>query len=194
LWLIEFSIFVMPTLLLDDGTIKSDFPEIVAELAPLNIELKHFATVELLILSNLLEPEVLTQLEKQQIVELHQDLFAYLQAQQGYLWCDVMNLHPGSPHIENVIATYSRYHNHTAAEALYVLAGEMIFGFVTPDGHQIQLLMQPQDYIHIPAGVEHWCSPTALLNFTGLRFFTTIEGWVPNYTGTQLIDSRHQQQ
>ncbi len=76
-----------------------------------------------------------------------------------------------------------------AAEPLYVLAGEMIFGFVRADGSQIQLLVQAQDYLLISAGVEHWCSLTASLNFKGVRYFTTAEGWLPSYTGTELSDS-----
>jgi 1,2-dihydroxy-3-keto-5-methylthiopentene dioxygenase len=65
----------------------------------------------------------------------------------------------------------------------------MIYGFVRPDGSQVQLLVQAQDYLYIPADVEHWCSPTASLNFKAVRYFAIAEGWVPNYTGTQVSDS-----
>lgn len=184
----------MPILLLDDGTIKVNLDEIVRELAPLDIHLKHYDPGTSLLFPHLLEQDVLTDSEKQQIVELHKGSFEFIQQEKGYLWSDLLNLHPGSANLQNLIATYSRYHHHTAPEALYVLAGEMIFGFLKPDGHQIQLLIQPQDYIHISEGVEHWCSPTALLHFKAVRYFTSVEGWVPHYTGTQLTDSRHQKQ
>jgi 1,2-dihydroxy-3-keto-5-methylthiopentene dioxygenase len=105
------------------------------------------------------------------------------------LWCDLLNVHPGSFNLHHLIATYGRYHTHPAAEPLYVLAGEMIYGFVRLDGSQVQLLVQTQDYLYIPANVEHWCSPTASLNFKGIRYFAIAEGWIPNYTGTQVSDS-----
>ena len=115
-------------------------------------------------------------------------VFEFLQKENGCLWCDLLNVHPGIPNLQMLLHTYSRYHTHTASEPLYVLAGEMIFGFVKPDGSRLQLLVQPQDYISIPVGVEHWCSLSASLNFKAVRYFTSVEGWVPNYTGTQLSD------
>lgn len=179
----------MATLLLDDGTIESDLDEIVRELAPLGIHLKHYDPGTSLLFPHLIEQDTITESEKRYILELHNSVFEFLQQENGYLWCDLLNVHPGSPHLETLIATYNRYHTHTATEPIYVLAGEMIFGFVTPDGKQIQLLIESQDYLVIPAGVEHWCSPNAALNFKAIRYFTTAEGWLPTYTGTQLSDS-----
>ncbi|MBU7586188.1 MAG: acireductone dioxygenase [Nostoc sp. TH1S01] len=182
----------MAILLREDGTVESDLSEIVGELAPLGVYLKHYDPGTSLLFTNLLEQDVLTALEKQYIVELHNSVFEFLQQENASLWCDLLNVHPGVPNLQMLIDTYSRYHTHIAAEPLYVLAGEMIFGFVRPDGSQVQLLVQSQDYISIPAGVEHWCSLTAALNFKAVRYFTSAEGWLPNYTGTQLSDSRNQ--
>jgi 1,2-dihydroxy-3-keto-5-methylthiopentene dioxygenase len=179
----------MATLLLDDGTIESDLGKILGELAPLGIHLKHYDPGTSLLFPNLIEQDVATEPQKRYILELHNGVFEFLQQETGYLWCDLFNVHPASPHIETLIATYSRYHTHTTAEPIYVLAGEMIFGFVKPDGSQIQLLVQAQDYLVIPAGIEHWCSPNASLSFKGIRYFITAEGWLPTYTGTQLSDS-----
>jgi 1,2-dihydroxy-3-keto-5-methylthiopentene dioxygenase len=179
----------MATLLLDNGTIESDLGEIVRELAPLGIYLKHYDPGTSLLFANLVQQDVLTDLEKQYVVELHNSVFEFIQQENGYLWCDLLNVHPGSPNLDMLITTYSRYHTHTAPEPLYVLAGEVIFGFVKPDGSQIQLLVQPQDYIYIPAGVEHWSSFTASLYFKAVRYFATTGGWTPKYTGTRLIDS-----
>jgi 1,2-dihydroxy-3-keto-5-methylthiopentene dioxygenase len=67
-----------------------------------------------------------------------------------------------------------------------MLAGEMVFGFVRPDGSQVQLLIQAQDYIQIPAKVEHWIRPAASLHCKAVRYFTTVDGWIPQYTGTQI--------
>ncbi|MBW4644714.1 MAG: acireductone dioxygenase [Goleter apudmare HA4340-LM2] len=179
----------MATLLLEDGTIATDQSEIASELAPLGIHLKHYDPGTSLLFPHLLDQDVLTDTEKRYILELHNSAMEFLQQENSYLWCDLFSLHPGSPHLPTAIATYSRYHTHTSAEPLYVLAGEMIFGFVRADGTQIQLLVQAQDYLVIPADVEHWCSPSASLYFKGVRYFTTAEGWLPTYTGTQLSDS-----
>lgn len=179
----------MAILQLEEGKVESDLSEIVRELAPMGVYLKHYDPGTSLLFPNLLEQDVLTNSEKHYIVELHNSVFEFLQQENGSLWCDLLNVHPGVPNLQMLIDTYSRYHTHTSPEPLYVLAGEMIFGFVRPDGSQVQLLVQPQDYICIPAEVEHWCSLTASLNFKAVRYFTSAEGWVPNYTGTQLNDA-----
>ncbi|MBD2665911.1 acireductone dioxygenase [Richelia sinica FACHB-800] len=175
----------MANLLLDDGSIQRDLSEIVAELEPMGIKLKHYDPGTSLLFPELLEQDVITESEKRYIVGLHSSVFEFLQQDNGYLWCDLLNVHPGSPQLETWIATYNRYHTHTAPEAVYLLAGEMIYGFVQPDGRQVQLLIQGQDYLHIPAGIEHWCSPAVSLHFKVVRYFTTVEGWMPNYTGTE---------
>ena len=178
----------MAILLLEEGTVEGDLSEIVRELSPLGVHLKHYEPGTSLLFENLLKQDVLTDLEKEYIVESHNSVFEFLQRENAALWCDLLNVHPGIPNLQMLIHTYSRYHTHTASEPLYVLAGEMIFGFVKPDGSRLQLLVQPQDYISIPVGVEHWCSLSASLNFKAVRYFTSVEGWVPNYTGTQLSD------
>ncbi|MCF4969121.1 MULTISPECIES: cupin domain-containing protein [Nostocales] len=182
----------MAALLLADGTIESDIQEIVRELASIGIYLKHYDPGTALLFPHLLQQEVLTDEEKRHVVDLHNSVFEFLQQENGYLWCDLLNVHPGSPSLQTLFATYSQYHTHTAPEALYVLAGEMIFGFVKPDGSQIQLLVESQDYLSIPSGVEHWCSPTALLQFKAVRYFSAADGWLPNYTGTRLSDAWYQ--
>lgn len=180
--------FVMPILLRDDGTIESDLGEIVRELAPLGIFLKHYDPGTSILFPHLLKQDMLTDVEKNDIIETHNSVLEFLQQENGYLWCDLLNLHPGSPNLQSLMATYGRYHTHTAPEPLYILAGEMIFGFVKPDGGQLQLLVQSQDYIYIPPCLEHWCSLTASLHVKAVRYFTTVEGWVPNYTGTSMSD------
>lgn len=179
----------MATLILDNGTIESDLGDIARELAPQGILLRHYDPGTSLLFPNLQEQDILTESEKRDILEFHNSVLEFIQKEKGYVWGDLVSVHPGSPNLEMLITTYSRYHTHTAPEALYVLAGEMIFGFVQPDGSQVQLLVQAQDYLHIPASVEHWCSPAASLHCKAVRYFITADGWMPQYTGTQMSDS-----
>ncbi|HLO87503.1 MAG TPA: acireductone dioxygenase [Nostocaceae cyanobacterium] len=181
----------MATLLLDNGAIESDLTRIVQELELLGIKLRHYEPGTSLLFPHLMEQDTVTESEKRYIVELHSSVFEFLQQENNYLWCDLLNVHPGSPNLQAQVTTYQNYHTHTAPEAIYLLAGEMIYGFVRSDGSQVQLLIQAQDYLHIPANVEHWSSPAASLHFKVIRYFTTVEGWMPNYTGTQLSDSLH---
>ena len=176
----------MALLQLDGGTTYTDFEEIAEELAPLRVHLRHFELDTSLVFLGLSDQDVLTESEKRNILQLHESLFEFLKQERCYLWSDLLNVHPGSPHLQPLMATYSPYHVHTAPEAFYVLAGRAIFRFVRPDGSQMQLLVEPQDYLHISAGVEHGFSLDASLWFKAVRYFTTVEGWVPQYTKTQM--------
>ena len=55
-----------------------------------------------------------------------------------------------------------------------------------PDGSQIELTMQSEEYINIPAGTEHWFHLTASKQIKLLRYFTSTQGWTPEYTDTTI--------
>jgi len=42
------------------------------------------------------------------------------------------------------------------------------------------------DYIHVPAGTEHWFVLTPARRIKAVRYFVTTEGWVPRYTDTAI--------
>ena len=178
----------MAILQLDNGTIYRELSDIVRELDSLNIRVKQYTSGTSLLFPNLFEQDILAEPEKQQILELHDSVFEFIKQEGSYLWSDLLVLHPGSPNLQTLAATYSRYHTHPDPETLHVLAGEAIFSFVQHDGSQMQLLLQAQDYIHIPIGVEHWFSLAASLHVKAVRYFTTAAGWMPYYTETQTGD------
>lgn len=180
----------MPILQLPDGSLLTDLNAIAQELAPLSIRCQHFDPGTTLLFPDLPQQDTFTDLEKQHILDCHNVHFEFLRQQENYLWHDLLVLHPGSPNLALITSNYHRFHTHTMPEAIYALAGEAIYGFLHPEGYTLQLLVQPQDYLHIPAEIEHWFSPAASLHFKAVRYFTTASGWVPRYTGTQ-VDSAY---
>ncbi|MFH7029395.1 MAG: cupin domain-containing protein [Heteroscytonema crispum UTEX LB 1556] len=180
----------MSILKLSNGEITESENEIQQELACLNIQIKSYDSQKSLDFAEesakLLVQDVLSYAEKDQILQSHKNYFEPHKAQVDNLCYDLLVLHPGSPKLHSLTATYSRYHTHTDAEALYVLSGEAIFGFVKPDGSQVELLLRSHDYIHIPPGCEHWFSTTASLHLKAVRYFATADGWMPQHTGRAL--------
>jgi 1,2-dihydroxy-3-keto-5-methylthiopentene dioxygenase len=179
----------MAILRLADGTIVTEWGAIVTQLIPLNIRLQHCDPGTSLHLPDLLSSEILQETAKQRILDHYTRHVECLKPAGGYLWADLLTLHSGSSNLHISAATESRYHTHTAPEMFYILAGEAIFGLVQPDGTQIQLLVQPQDFIHIPAQTEHWFSLAASLHLKAVRYFTTADGWIAFYTGRAISDS-----
>jgi 1,2-dihydroxy-3-keto-5-methylthiopentene dioxygenase len=178
----------MAILRLADGTTLTERQAIFTQLDPLHIRLNQLDPAAPF-LPELLERDLLEESAKQKILDFYEDYFEFLKQEGGYLWADLLSLHPGSSNLHILTTTYSRYHKHTAPEALYVLAGEAIFGFVQPDRSQVQLLVQPYDFIHIPAQTEHWFNLAASLHLKTVRYFTTADGWIAHYTGTEIQDS-----
>jgi 1,2-dihydroxy-3-keto-5-methylthiopentene dioxygenase len=176
----------MATLKLNNGEIITDECQIRDILAPLSIQLQHYNLEESSFYCALLTQDILSYIDKDNISQLHQQQFDFIKQQGNYFCYDLFVLHPGSPNLYTQINTYSRYHTHADAEALYVLSGEAIFGFVLPDGEQVQILLQAHDFIHIPSQHEHWFSPAASLNIKAVRYFSSARGWVPEYTGTEV--------
>jgi 1,2-dihydroxy-3-keto-5-methylthiopentene dioxygenase len=176
----------MAILQLEDSTTYTNFREIVAELAPLNIQLKRLPVGENIALPGLIAQDVLSVENKQQVLAAVDNYFEELKYTAGYQWRDLTVLHPGSPYLYALISNFDRCHTHADDEALYIVAGECIFGFVRPDGSQVELIVQAQEYINVPAGTEHWFCPTALLQLKAVRYFTTVGGWTPQYTNTEI--------
>lgn len=176
----------MAILQLEDSTILANLSAIARQLAPLKIALAHLPIGDNPELRELLTQDILNLSEKQQVLQALKSEFEELKNQDGYQWRDLKVLHPGSPHLYPVFAQSDRSHIHSDEEALHILAGECVFGFVSPDGSQMQLLVQPEEYIKVPAGTEHWFYLTPLLHLKAVRYYSTVEGWIPQYTNREL--------
>jgi 1,2-dihydroxy-3-keto-5-methylthiopentene dioxygenase len=182
----------MAILQASNGNIYRDLKAIVYTLGPLNISLRYFELSSLPLSKNLLERDILEPHEKQQVIELHKNQLSLIARESAYTWCDLLIVHPGSPNLQTLMLDYSRYHIHASPEAMYVLSGEAIFGFIQPDGTQVQLLVQPGDYLQIPSQLEHWFSPM-LLSLKAIRCFSTANSEILPYTSTDADDSLQNQ-
>jgi 1,2-dihydroxy-3-keto-5-methylthiopentene dioxygenase len=85
-----------------------------------------------------------------------------------------------------MLAKFDKVHTHSDDEVRYIIDGEGIFGFVLPDGRQVELTVETGDYINVPADTEHWFHLTEKRRIKAVRYFTSAEGWVANYTGTPV--------
>ncbi len=176
----------MAILRLESGKTYSNLDDISRELAPLKVQLKRYPVGNQLVLPGLLAKDTLSMGEKARVLDAVRGHFETVKRCEGYLWRDLMVVHPGSPNLYALIAQSDRCHTHADSEALYVLSGEGIFGFARPDGSQIELLVQAGEYLHIPAHTEHWFCPSARLHIKAARYFASAHGWVPQYTHTRI--------
>jgi 1,2-dihydroxy-3-keto-5-methylthiopentene dioxygenase len=174
----------MAILKLEDGSQHTDLNKITEELAPLNVQLNRWIVGNDGQLRQLLAQDSLNEDEKEQVLTSLDNYFKELQQTAGYQTRDLIVLHPGVPNLDTMLSKFDKIHTHAEDEVRYIIDGEGIFGFVRPDGSQIELTIQPEEYINVPAGTEHWFYLTSAKRIKAVRYFTGTEGWTPKYTGT----------
>ncbi|ERT06265.1 cupin domain protein [Lyngbya aestuarii BL J] len=181
----------MAILQLEDGTTYTELEEISRRLEPLNVRLNYWKVGEDPELKALLNQSALDNEEKEQVLLELDHYFEHLKQTDGYQSRDLIALHPDIPNLDSLMAKFESCHTHADDEVRYIIEGEGVFGFVCPDGSQMELTIQPEEYINVPAGSEHWFHLTDKKRIKAVRYFITTEGWVPEYTETKIrIDSQ----
>ena len=176
----------MAILRLENGTTYTQLSDISRELASLNIKLNRWPVGESPELHNLLEKDALSNEEKEQVLQALDSYFQELQQTAGYQSRDLIVLHPEVPNLNSMLSKFNQCHTHADDEVRYIVAGEGVFGFVRPDGSQVEVTVEPEEFVNVPANTEHWFYLTPQQRIKAVRYFTSTEGWMPQYTGTEI--------
>jgi 1,2-dihydroxy-3-keto-5-methylthiopentene dioxygenase len=184
--LVNFNQENMAILRLENGTIYHNLSDIGRELSSLNIQLNSWPIGDNPLLVNLLEKDHLNEQEKEQALTDLDHYFQELREKSGYKTRDLIVINPDIPNIDMMLSKFDKCHTHADDEVRYIVAGEGIFGFVRPDGSQVELMVQSGEYINVPAHTEHWFYLGENKRVKAVRYFTSMEGWVPVYTGTPI--------
>lgn len=175
----------MAILSLENGTTYTELADISRELAKLKVKLNYWP-IENEATRQLLQQATLTDAEKEAVLTSLDGYFQELKDTKGYQDRDLIVLHPDIPNLDTLLEKFERCHTHADDEVRYIIDGEGVFGFIFPDGSQAELTIQPEEYINVPANSQHWFHLTASKRVKAVRYFTTTEGWVPEYTETVI--------
>ena len=159
----------------------TDTARIAATLAPLGVTLQAIPVTGAGVAALLTEPQPDPEAQAALLTALD-DVFRRLQRERGYQERDLVVLYPGHPQLAELTARFHRVHTHDDEEVRYIVDGEGVFGFVLEDGAQVELTVHAGDYVHIPAGVEHWFRLTDAQRIKAVRYFSARGGWTPHYT------------
>lgn len=175
----------MATLYFEDQTNTSDLKSIQDELAPLGVTLSRWPTpkkegVELL------DKEALSDEEKAKALEGLDSYFEKLKEEEGYVSRDMIAVSSATPNLDALLEKFVSPHTHDDDEVRYIVDGEGIFGFVRPDGSQVELKVEKEDYINVPKDTEHWFRLTDSKRIKAVRYFSGMDGWSPKYTKTEI--------
>ena len=146
----------MAILQLENGKTYTDLNDISRELSALKVELNPWPIGEDAEVRKLLEKDVLSDEEKERILQSLDRYFEELKTKAGYKTRDLIAIHPAFPNLDAMLSKFDKCHTHADDEVRYIVAGEGIFGFVRPDGSQVELTVEAEEYIKVPANSEHW--------------------------------------
>jgi 1,2-dihydroxy-3-keto-5-methylthiopentene dioxygenase len=166
---------------LENGQKLTDIADIREQLATLSIQLQHWPIDQNSPAASLLNQPGLTEEEKESVLQSLDHYFDKLRTESGYHSRDLIVLHPETPNLDGLLAKFKPPHTHAEDEVRYIVDGEGIFGFIAPDGRQMELTIQPEEYINVPAYTPHWFYLSPQRRVKAVRYFSGTEGWVPEY-------------
>lgn len=120
-----------------------------------------------------------------QIGEAYADDIARLQRQSGYATWDVVGLHPAHPDRAALRAKFLDEHTHGEDEARFFVDGAGLFTLHI-GATVYATLCETGDLIRVPAGTRHWFDMGQAPRFKAIRLFNNPEGWVAQFTGSDI--------
>ncbi|MCH8536940.1 MAG: acireductone dioxygenase [Alkalimonas sp.] len=121
------------------------------------------------------------------IITAYADDIARLKQQGGYVTVDVISLSSDHPDKAAFRQKFLAEHTHSEDEVRFFVRGEGLFCLHLGD-HIYQVLCQQNDLISVPANTPHWFDMGSEPNFTAIRLFNNPEGWVANFTGSDIAN------
>ena len=103
----------------------------------------------------------------------------------GFQSADVISVGPEHPQKDQLRAKFLDEHVHSDFEVRFFVEGRGLF-YLHPDDKVYAVLCEKGDLISVPANVKHWFDMGGQPDLKCIRLFTTPEGWVADFTGSDI--------
>jgi 1,2-dihydroxy-3-keto-5-methylthiopentene dioxygenase len=123
-----------------------------------------------------------------EIIEAYKPEVEKLMKEKGYKTYDVVNMFPDHPQKDAFRNKFNSEHIHSEDEVRFFVKGIGLFTLHL--GKEVyEVTCEKNDLISVPAGTPHWFDMGDSPSFTCIRLFDSEEGWVANYTGSEIAKS-----
>lgn len=122
---------------------------------------------------------------QEQVLAAYQMSIDKLNAQYGFQSMDVVSLTPDHPEKAAFRGKFLAEHTHDDYEVRFFVDGTGLF-YLHVDGKVYMVFCERGDLISVPANTTHWFDMGANPAFKCIRLFTTPEGWVGHFTGSEI--------
>jgi len=125
---------------------------------------------------------------QEQVIEAYKADIDRLKNEQGYQAVDVISLTPDHPDRAMLRQKFLNEHTHSEDEVRFFVAGRGLFTLHIDD-KVYEVLCEKGDLIGVPDGTRHWFDMSESPYFIAIRLFTNKEGWVANFTGSDIAQT-----
>jgi 1,2-dihydroxy-3-keto-5-methylthiopentene dioxygenase len=119
------------------------------------------------------------------VIAAYRDDIARLMQEKGYQSVDVISLAPDHPDRAALRQKFLNEHTHSEDEVRFFVAGRGLFTLHIGE-HVYEVLCEKGDLIGVPDNTRHWFDMSESPYFIAIRLFTNKEGWVANFTGSDI--------
>jgi len=103
----------------------------------------------------------------------------------GFKSVDVISVRPNHPQKNELREKFLSEHIHGDFEVRFFVEGRGLF-YLHPDEKVYAVLCEEGDLITVPAHVMHWFDMGEQPDLKCIRLFTTPQGWVAEFTGSDI--------
>jgi 1,2-dihydroxy-3-keto-5-methylthiopentene dioxygenase len=134
----------------------------------------------------LVEKYLLSDEEKEEILNVFAVEISDISARRGYKAQDVISLSDNTPNLDTLLTNFKNEHHHTDDEVRFIVSGHGVFVIQSKDGEFFEVHLSPGDLISVPENTRHYFTLEDDRKVVAVRIFVTTEGWVPIYEKTEI--------
>ncbi len=120
-----------------------------------------------------------------EVLSAYQGAIDRLNEQYGFQSVDVVSVRADNPQRAEFRQKFLAEHTHADLEVRFFVDGRGLF-YLHVDDKVYLVLCERGDLISVPANTTHWFDMGESPDFKCIRLFTTPEGWVGEFTGSDI--------
>ncbi len=157
------------------GELFTDFTAIQGHLKQIGVQFEQWAS----------EQQLASDADQVAVLAAYETSINKLKVDCGFQSVDVMNLTPDHPDRAIFRQKFLAEHEHEDFEVRFFVEGRGLF-YLHVNNKVFAVLCEQGDLISVPANTPHWFDMGENPKFTCIRLFTTPDGWVAKFTGSDL--------
>lgn len=123
--------------------------------------------------------------QSEEVLAAYRPSIDRLNEKYGFKSIDVVSLRPDNPKKDDMRRMFLTEHSHKDFEIRFFVDGRGLF-YLHINDKVYCILCGKGDLISVPANTTHWFDMGSAPDFKAIRLFTTDNGWVAEFTGSDI--------